>query len=306
MHRTNRARFALAAMLGLAVTGCTRGSSDGSSQVTDGGESPSRAEVAKPPSPRTAPIADPPGDVVTDPLALDLPQAEVALQPGQAIWAAVPRSGSQTWTYAKGRLAEARGAKRIAVTASGTHELPSAFAHAAAPAEDLRPGLPVVVHAEGEARWGRVQSISGTEVRVKYAVGHGATGDGSFGLDDLEVLGRHDLVPGAPVLFSRGTTVFIGMLALVTGERAYVICGRLLELPRTAVTPIDTSKLAHPGDPVVYVPPDAHSCETIDGTATALKASGVLYEVQTTGRDAVEVPFGLLSPHPSLARPRAP
>jgi hypothetical protein len=257
-------------------------------------------------APATKPSRKPPGVVVTDPLELDLPQSDESLDPGQQVWAAYRTGTPPSWIFGKASLVERGGRFRISISADGAHELPPQFVTAATPAEGLRPGSPVLVQAEGSARFGRIQAISADKLRVMYAIGHDRIAEGGFTAEDVRTFDRRDLRSGTPVLFNSGNHSYIGNLALATGEKAYVICGELLELPRTAVTALDLSKLFEPGDRVVAVPDDAETCEARDGEVLEMKDAGLRYRVELTGGDKIDAPFALVGLHPSLPRPKAP
>jgi hypothetical protein len=248
----------------------------------------------------------PPGTAVTDPFTLDLPRVDDNFEPGQPLWAVYPSGDPAVWTLGKVRYVEPSGRFRIAVAEKETHELPTSFVRAAAPAEGLSPGLPVLVNAEGAARFGRVQSISRDQVRVKYALDRESLQLGAFTATDVLTLGRRDLQPGSPVLFSSGGSFFIGTLGAVTGKQAYVLCGDLLELGRTEVTALDTSKLLGPGDRVVAVPEEAAACEALDGEVVEMKAGGMLYRVELAGGKMTDVPYAMVAPHPSVTPPSSP
>jgi len=261
-------------------------------------------EPAAEPAPK--PGHEPPGKVVTDLLTLDLPESQDTFEPGQPLWSAHTTGDPAAWTFGKVTHRERRGRFRVAVSADAPQELPTPFVRAADPALGLRPGFPILVHAEGSARFGRVQSISGDEVRVKHVLGHDEIRTGKFSTTDVRPLGRRALEPGTPVVFSGGGHFFIGTLALATGEKAYVICSDLLELPRTEVTPLDTSKLLKPGDRVVVVPSGGEGCDALDGEVTEMRNGGLQYEVELAAGGKLVVPFGLAALHPSTPRPKSP
>jgi hypothetical protein len=267
-------------------------------------EPPSTAEITARPPERAQPPA-PPGKIVADPLRHELPDAKTDYEPGQPVWAVQPAAEPGRFMYGRARFDEIRGRSRIAVTGEKQHELPAAFVHPALPAKDLRPGQPVLAQADGQARLGRVQAISGETIRVKYGVDSGKAEEVSVGPDQIEILERSSLAPGAPVLFSRGDTWFIGTVALTTGKQAYVICGGLLELARTAVTPLDLTKIIKPDTPALAVADGAKTCHAAAATVVGTSEAGVLYEVQIGGARSA-LPLGRVSTHPSEPRPVAP
>jgi len=306
-HGRKRRAGSVAALITSATLALPLGTC-GENAEPDAPAEPSGAEPSTQPSaqPDTRPRAGLPGTIVDDPSILELPDTCETFEPGQELWAVYPDDSPQSWTFGKVRCEQQHGRNFTATVAGGTREAPCAFARAALPAEGLVPGLPVTVAAGGLTRLGRVQSISGDSIRVRYSTDHGATEDATVSPTDVRPFRSRALEPGAPVLFSGGDASFIGTLATVTGERAYVVCGGLIELARTRITPLDLTKLLKPGDRVLAVPPDAGGCAASEGEVIEMRDDGLRYAVKLADGEEILAPFGLVALHPSAPRPKAP
>lgn len=292
--------------LAIPLVGCDESGATPNVTAAEPTESPAAAAEEPKPSVGARQRPKRPGTVVADPFDLDLPPVDDTFEPGQQLWALHPGVDTAGWTLGQVRYVEPGGRFRIEVDSGKKHELPTSFVRAAAPADGLVPGLPVVVQAAGAARFGRVQSISKDHLRVRYAVDHETLAAGTFTPTDVLRLDRHQLEPGAPVIFSSGRSFFIGVLGAATGKQAFVICGDLVELGRTEVTVLDTSKLHKPGDRVIAVPADAATCEALEGEVIEMKDGGLRYAVALAEGGEIMAPYGLVAPHPSTPRPTPP
>lgn len=226
----------------------------------------------------------------------DLPVVDMPFSKEEWVWAVVPLDyGFKKWTLGQALFLEAAEGHAL-VSSLSASLTPSAFVRPLAPAEDLKPGQPVLVHKGLEAAFGRVTEVTEEGTVVTFCTGKGV-GQGTFPPDRVLSLLGESPVMGAPVSFRTGEGRVIGKFVFSTGAKTFVLspAGALLELPQEEVEFINPSRSYQVGAQVmVQKPGEGEALEP--AVVTEVMPGGAALRARTGDGEILTLSCGCIGP----------